>query len=206
MKNKLLLTLALLCLAFFNVKAQNVLTTLPDADVYDINGAHTTLHQLAKNKILILDCWFIPCPQCFMAMDILHKTYAKYLNNKDVCFITICMTDSALTKKFIKQDSLMKPYIDQYQYFSNLKDFKLPVYFIDGCNSKVPLGTKNLTHFAPDDKSKCPDVLFKFTGYPTCMVFDKKGKLLFTHTGFDSADKYGQRLSKAIGDAFANNN
>lgn len=204
MKTKLLILLTLLSVIFLKVKAQRIdtsnsgLTTLPNADIYDVNGVHTTLHQLAKNKVLIVDCWFIPCPQCFMAMNILHKFYDKYRNNKNVRFITVCMTDSGLVKKFIAQDTVMRAYVEQYQYFSNLKAFKLPVYFINGCSSKVPLGTKKLSHYAPDDKSKCPDVLFKFVGYPNCMIFDKSGKMVFQHSGFDNAENYQQNLTNAM--------
>src|SRR6201996_762360 len=101
MKTKLFLIVTLFTFCFFAVKAQNKppVTNLPDIEVYDINGAHTTLRKLAKNKVLLIDCWFIPCPPCFMAMGILHKVYAQYVNRKDFCMITICMTDSAQVKK-----------------------------------------------------------------------------------------------------------
>jgi hypothetical protein len=46
---------------------------------------------------------FIPCPPCFAEMGVLHKIYAEYAGNKDFCFITICMTDSAQVKAFIRQ-------------------------------------------------------------------------------------------------------
>ena len=211
MKNKISFLITLLFLFFLNVKASgqyvkyNDLSALPDADVYDINGVHTTLHALAKNKVLFVDCWFIPCGECFMAMGVLHKVYAEYAGNKNFCFVTLCMTDSGQVKQFIKQDTVMKGYISQYQYFSGLKNFKLPVYFIDGCNSKVPTNTKILSHFAPDDKSKCPDMLFKFIGYPTSMIYNKKGELIFKENGFDDPNKYEERLTKALNDVLAEN-
>jgi thiol-disulfide isomerase/thioredoxin len=193
--------------SFFYANAQDLkkdqknVTTLPDIDVYDLNGAHTTLHKLAKNKVLFIDCWFIPCPPCFMAMGVLHNIYAEFKSNKDVCFITICMTDSSQVKAFIRQDPIMKAYVSQYQYFSNLKDFKLPVYFLPGCSSKVPLGTKVLSHYAPDDKSKCPEAIFDFQGYPTSMIFDKNGKQVFKETGFTSVEKYEQEVNAALHNA-----
>lgn len=212
MNRKLFFSVALLLFLVLTVKGQNQkidisdLSTLPDVDVYDVNGVHTTLHQLAKNKVLFIDCWFIPCPPCFIEMNVLHKVYAQFKNEKDLCFITICMTDSAQTKAFLRQDTMMKAYINQYQYFSNLKDFKLPVYFIPGCNSKVSIGTRVLSHFAPDDKAKCPDVIFSFQGYPTSMVYNKQGKQVFKETGFDSLEKYKPRLTKVLNDALNNGN
>lgn len=190
-----------------NATAQNQsktgLNALPDIAVYDVNGVHTTLRQLAKNKVLFIDCWFIPCPPCFIEMSALHKVYAQLKDNRDLCFITICMTDSGQVKAFIRQDTVMKAYVAQYQYFSNLKDFSLPVYFMEGCNSKVPLGTKNLSHFAPDDKAKCPDAVFAFQGYPTSMVFNKDGKQVFKETGFGDLAEYQQRLTGVLQEALA---
>jgi thiol-disulfide isomerase/thioredoxin len=66
------------------------ITSVPDIDVYDINGKHTTLKQLGQNKVLFIDCWFVPCPPCFREMGMLHKLYAKYEDNKNFCFITLC--------------------------------------------------------------------------------------------------------------------
>jgi thiol-disulfide isomerase/thioredoxin len=197
-------------LFFCVVKAQEQrkITTndLLNTEVYDINGLHTTLHELAKNKVLFIDCWFIPCPPCFIEMGALHKIYSKFAGNKDLCFITICMTDSAQVKAFIRQDTSMEAYNAQYQYFSGLSSFTLPVYFMPGCNSEVPIGTKVLSHSAPDDQSKCPDVVFSFQAYPTSMVFNKEDKLVFKETGFGKLEEYEQRLTKALSDALTGSN
>lgn len=209
MKKLIVFTLCFLLLFFGGVKAQEQKKTtpidLPDVEVYDVNGVHTTLRQLAKNKVLFIDCWFIPCPPCFMAMNILHKVYNQYTlaGNKDICFITICMTDSAQTKAFIRQDTVMRAYVNQYQFFSKLNTFTLPVYFMPGCNSKVPLGVKILSHSTPNDKSKCPDAIFDFQGYPTSMIFNKQGKQVFKETGFGDAQTYEQHLTKALHDVLA---
>ena len=208
MKKSIFFTLCFLLLFLGNVKAQQQkkaqLSDLPDAEVYDVNGVHTTLRQLAKNKVLFIDCWFIPCPPCFMAMNTLHKIYNKLAGNKNICFITICMTDSAQTKAFIRQDTVMHAYVDQYKYFSKLKAFTLPVYFMPGCSSTVPLGTKVLSHSQPNDPSKCPTAIFDFQGYPTSMIFNKQGKQVFKETGFEVQEVYEQRLTKALSDVFSN--
>ena len=51
---------------------------LPNIEVYDINGKLTNLVILGKNKITIIDNWFIPCQPCFVEMGMLHKLYFKY--------------------------------------------------------------------------------------------------------------------------------
>lgn len=209
MNKKNLFIITLLTLFFLTVNAQKQkkteLSTLPDMDVYDINGVHTTLHQLAKNKVLLIDCWFIPCPPCFVALGALQRIHAQYVNDKDVCFITICMTDSSIVKKFIQQDKSISACVSSYQWLSNETNFNLPVYFMPGCRSSVPLNTKKLT-YTMIDQSNCPGPAFDFQGYPTCMIFNKQGKLVYKETGFDIEDKYTQRITKTINNALADSN
>jgi thiol-disulfide isomerase/thioredoxin len=159
--------------------------SLPNIEVYDLNGKHINLGQLAKNKVLFIDNWFIPCPPCFIEMTMLHKLYAKYANNKDFCFITISRTDSSVVRKFITKDSSMAKYVNTYQFFSQLDYFKLPVYFIPGCNAKVEMAGKAIHGLPPDDPTKCPNGVFGFSGYPTVLIFDRQGKLIFKKSGYD---------------------
>lgn len=209
MKRKFFFIISLLLLYFLSAKAQNQnkteLSTLPNIDVYDINGVHTTLHQLAKNKVLVIDCWFIPCPPCFIALGALHRICAQYVNNKDVCFITICMTDSGLVKRFIRQDTTMRVAVSSYQFLSKETNFNLPVYFMPGCRSTMPLNAKIL-HGTFVDESNCPGAAFCFQAYPTCMVFNKHGTQVYKETSIDIEDKYTQRLTKAVNEALADSN
>jgi thiol-disulfide isomerase/thioredoxin len=170
-----------------NNTKKHQLKYLPDIDVYDVHGKHSTLRQLGKNKVLFIDAWFIGCEPCFHELGMLHKLYAKYSTNKNFCFITICRNDSGSVKKFIAQDKSMAADVQMYQVFSKLPDFRLPVYFIPGCNAKVYTG-KKLADYAPADKTKCPDAQFGFRGYPTIIIFNKKGKLILKKTGYDSDD------------------
>jgi len=172
--------------------------SVPDIEVYDINGKHTTLKQLGQNKVLFIDCWFVPCPPCFREMGMLHKLYAKYKDNKNFSFITICQTDSGIVKRFIAQDKSIANFVQMYKDFSGRQDFKLPVYFIPGCNEKIYTG-KTLAKYTPDDKTKCPDRQFGFRGYPTVIIFNKKGKLIFKKTGYgDHEDENNLKMENLI--------
>jgi len=162
---------------------RKTISHLPSIEVYDLKGNHTTLGALAKNKVIFIDNWFIPCPPCFREMGMLHKLYFKYRSNKNVSFITICRTDTGIVKRFLAKDKSLTKFVDWYQESSGRKDFKLPVYFIPGCNEKIYTGVV-LDKYTPDDKTKCADVQFAFKGYPTVLIFDKKGKLIFKRTGY----------------------
>jgi thiol-disulfide isomerase/thioredoxin len=190
---------AFLILFGFTVNAQTKqIKSVPDIEVYDINGKHTTLKQLGQNKVLFIDCWFVPCPPCFREMGMLHKLYAKYKDNKNFRFITICQTDSGIVKRFIAQDKSIANFVQMYKDFSGRQDFKLPVYFIPGCNEKIYTG-KVLAKYTPDDKTKCPDRQFRFRGYPTVIIFNKKGKLIFKKTGYgDHEDENTLKMKKLI--------
>jgi thiol-disulfide isomerase/thioredoxin len=156
---------------------------LPNIQLYDLHGKHTTLGALGKNKVTFIDNWFIPCPPCFREMGMLHKLYFKYKGNPNVNFITICRTDTSIVKKFLAKDKSLATIQGWYEDGSGRKDFKLPVYFIPGCNMKIYTGTA-LAKYTPDDKTQCPDVKFDFHGYPTILIYDKRGKLIFKRTGF----------------------
>lgn len=194
MKTRIYLTIVLFCcqlLAQAQVTKQgnSFITSVPDITVHDLNGKRISLKKFAKNKVLFIDNWFIPCSQCFIEMKMLHKLQAKYAANKYFRLITISRTDSGIVKKFIDKDSSMTKYINSYQYFSTLDYFKLPVYFIPGCNAKVVLTGPYIHATQPDDKSKCADNVFNFKGYPAVFIFNKHGKLIFNKLGYDGKDE-----------------
>ena len=83
----------------------------------------------------------------------------------------------------------MKKYVSSYQFFSNLNDFRLPVYFLQGCNAKVVVEGKRMHDVQPDDPAKCADEVLHFPAYPTVMIFDKKGNLIFKKTGYDGNEE-----------------
>ncbi|PAW93432.1 hypothetical protein CKK33_07980 [Mucilaginibacter sp. MD40] len=161
------------------------LDSAPDIELLDINGKVVKLKELAKGKVLFIDNWFIPCPPCFIEMKMLHDLYAKYKGNKNFCFITISRTDRDIVKRFIAKDPLLKKYTDQYEYFSTLDHFSLPVYFSPGCNAKVQIEGEAVHWTETNDPAKCADNIFGFSGYPTVVVFNKQGKLIFNKTGYD---------------------
>lgn len=189
----------------YGVKKPDI-KSIPDIDIYDLSGNHTTLKKLAKNKVLFIDNWFIPCPPCFMEMKMLHRLYAKYGNEKEFCFITISRTDSSIVRKFIAKDSSLAKYVNTYQYFSQLNYFKLPVYFLPGCNAKVIVDGKTLHQIDPDHPAICPDDALHFSGYPTVIIFDKKGNTIFNKTGYDGNEAAAMaEIEKVINTALASN-
>jgi thiol-disulfide isomerase/thioredoxin len=164
-------------------------TAIPDLELLDINGKHVNLKKLAKDKVLFIDNWFIPCPPCFIEMKMLHDLHAKYAANKDFCFITISRTDREIVKKFIAKDPSLKKYINQYQFLSTLDSFKIPVYFLPGCDAKVEVAGIMVHGLKPSNPTQCADNIFGFDGYPAVFIFNKQGKLIFNKVGYDGKDE-----------------
>jgi hypothetical protein len=136
-----------------------------------------------------------------MEMPMLHKLYAEYANNDKVCFITMSRTDAGVIRKFIARDSSLAKYVNAYHYFSNLDYFKLPVYFISGCNAKLEIEGKMQRATQPDNPLACPDNVFKFSGYPTVLIFDKNGNLIFKQAGYDGNESANKARIENIIDA-----
>jgi thiol-disulfide isomerase/thioredoxin len=210
MKKILPVFFAILLLLILPCRAQHPkrkpITTLPNIDIYDLNGEHTRLTELGKNKVVLIDCWFIPCPPCFREMNMLHKLYFKYKDNKNISFITICRTDSGIVKKFLAKDKSAARWVEWYQNYSKLTNFELPIYFMPGCSMEIYMDRPTaLAKPKPEDKTKCPDAVFSFRGYPTTMIFNRTGKMVMKKTGYVEGEDatYSAKIEKFLKEALA---
>jgi len=188
-----LITLLAVTFLFQAVSGQNnnssIVKKLPSISVYNIKGESFGLSTLGSGKVTVIDCWFLPCAPCFAEMPMLHDLYSKYKDNPNFQFLTLTRTDTSLVRPLIENQ---KTGNEIYQYFkthSGLETFSLPVFFIPGCNEKLHNFNQSSVGFAgsntpPENRNNCPDVIFGFTGFPTLMIFDKKGKLVYNVSGF----------------------
>ena len=181
---------------------------IPQLFVYNIHGDTTNLKTISSNKVTFIDFWFIPCGPCFVEMNMLHKLYTKYKDNPDVAFLTITFTDSAFVRPLIENRNTDSN--ETYDYFKNLAvldTFKLPVFFINGIDtkmrsfkrSKVGFSGHNEAKIKDIDYTKYPDFIFGFSGYPTIFIFDKRGNIIYNKTGFSKkAEKQQQQSIEAL--------
>ncbi|MBY0481094.1 MAG: TlpA family protein disulfide reductase [Chitinophagaceae bacterium] len=158
---------------------------IPDFSLYHLKNGTTNLLSLAKGKITFIDFWFVPCGPCFVEMNMLHELYAKYKNNPAIAFLTITFTDSSIVRPLIENRNELEN--DTYSYFkkmSNLDTFKLPVYF---AFSKRKAESYN-------ESRDYLNGTFNFYMYPTILIFDKNGLLIYHKTGFWKSDRKRQQL------------
>jgi len=175
---------------------------IPSVSLYNLNGDTINLLTLAKDKITFIDFWFVPCGPCFAEMNLLHKLYSKYKDNSKVCFVTVTYTDSAFVRPLIENRNTDSN--QTYSYFktlSRLDTFRLPVYFTKNAISKQTSFIKSKFDFAgkgeglSKDKSQFPDQIFRFPAYPTILIFDKNGQLIYDKTGFSDNGEKQQYLT-----------
>jgi thiol-disulfide isomerase/thioredoxin len=109
-----------------------------------------------KEKITVINFWFIACKPCNMEMPELNKLVEKY-KGKDVEFLAIALDEPSQLKSFLKKTDF------DYQVLSiSQKDV-------------APLN---------------------ITGYPTHLILNREGKLVFKSTGYSPGSI--EALEKAI--------
>ncbi len=63
-----------------------------DGDVYD--------DQFLRDKIVVLNFWFVRCAPCRKEMPELNNLYKKYKENERVVFLAICLDDETVFSIF----------------------------------------------------------------------------------------------------------
>lgn len=192
---KLLLILMLLFsqFVFGQISKQVGINTIPNVTVFNLNGDKASLPKLTANKITFIDFWFIPCGPCFAEMGMLHNLYDTYKNDTSINFMTITFSDSAFVRDLVQnRNSDSNDVYDYFRSTSALDTFRLPVYFIDGYMTPMRYfkansngkGFSGKNWPGAGDKNLMPDQVFMFSAYPTILIYDTTGKLVFSRSGF----------------------
>jgi thiol-disulfide isomerase/thioredoxin len=186
--------------SFGQKKVNGPIKQIPDVQLYNLNGDTFNLLTLSKNKITFIDFWFVPCGPCFLEMNLLHKLYNKYKDNPNISFLTITFTDSAFIRPLTENRNVANN--QTYNYFKSLSKidtFRLPVYFMRNAivkqNSFIEseIGFKGKSEGIPKDKSLFPSNIFQFSYYPTVLIYDKNGQLIYFNSGFTSSGEAKQK-------------
>ena len=151
--------------------------------LYNAKGGTENLESLSKGKVTFIDFWFIPCGPCFAEMNMLHQLYGQFKSDQRFRFLTITFSDPSLVRPLLESRNTIDN--DTYNYFkktSRLDTFRLQVYYP---------GNKTSSSFK--DSRDYLGKAFGFTNYPTIMIFDKQGKLIYNKTGFTREGEKAQK-------------
>ena len=93
----------LLCIAFaLSVFAQQKTPPAPAFNVSSIDGKSFDSEKL-KGKIVVLNLWFVNCPNCVEEIKLLNNLVDEY-KGKDVVFIGLATNDKAKLESFLKKN------------------------------------------------------------------------------------------------------
>jgi peroxiredoxin len=57
-----------------------------------------------RGKVVVLNLWFVNCPNCIEEMKLLNKLVTDYAGNKDVVFLAPAASRKADVEKFLKKN------------------------------------------------------------------------------------------------------
>lgn len=101
---KILLLLAI-AICTGTVFAQNsVINEQPiDFSARDMSGKMVSIAEL-RGKVVVLNLWFINCPNCLSEIKMLNQLVQEYKNNKDVVFIAPAASPQRELEVFLKKN------------------------------------------------------------------------------------------------------
>ncbi len=146
----------------------------PDFDMEDINGKKIKLSAL-KGKVVFLNFTFLACPPCRIEKPLLQKLANEYKDS--VVFISLSRWD---TKEKIIAAFAKEPLENIYIIPSDE-----PIKTNDEVRP-----TSKLRQFIENE--------YKIKGYPSSMVIDKNGIIIFYREGLSMKENHEEVLRKGI--------
>lgn len=119
-----------------------------------------------KGKILVLNLWFINCPNCIQEIKLLNQIVDDYKDNKDVVFVGLASNTKPELEKFL----IKNPF--KFQIIPNA-------------------GTFTLFRFGEQKKNGEFDL-----GYPTHVVVDREGYKVLQVEGIKGVEAVKEELKK----------
>jgi thiol-disulfide isomerase/thioredoxin len=89
-------------------------TAFPDFEFIDMDG-NSYDKASTKGKIVVIKCWFLACLPCVQEMPALNELRQKYINQKDVLFISLCWDAKDKVASFLKKNTFTYSTVP-YQY------------------------------------------------------------------------------------------
>jgi peroxiredoxin len=100
---------------------------IPEFKMTDIKGKKWSSKDL-KDKIAVLNFWFVECPPCIAEMPSLNKLVEKYKSNDNVVFLSIADSDKAKIEKFLSKRDFNYTHVAREQARKYLFDWDMKMY------------------------------------------------------------------------------
>lgn len=178
MKYLLAVALVLIFASSFSAQTKTVPATpqqQPSFAAVTMDGSRVDTAAL-KGKIVVLNLWFINCPNCREEIGMLNNVVEQYKDNQDVVFIALAASKKADLEKFL----LKNPF--KYQVVPNAQMIII-------------------SKFGTPDKSGEINV-----GFPMHYVLDRQGNVILKMQGTKGVDAVKAELAKQFPSAGKPNN
>ena len=119
-----------------------------------------------RGKVVVLNLWFINCPNCIEEINLLNKVVDDNKNNNDVVFIGLASNTKPELEKFLKKNPF------KYQIIPGAGEFMLFKY--------GEVNKKGEYHL----------------GYPTHVVVDREGRIVLKVEGLKGVEAVKSELKK----------
>jgi peroxiredoxin len=121
-----------------------------------------------RGKVVVLNLWFVNCPNCVEEIKLLNQIVGEYKDNKDVVFIGLATNTKPDLETFLKKNPF------QYQIIPNAGQFML---------FKYGEAKKNGEYYL---------------GYPTHVVVDREGRIVLKIEGVKGVEAVKSELKKQL--------
>lgn len=111
--------------------------------ITDINGNKFDL-KVDKDKIYVINFWFINCPPCKAEIPELNELVLKYKDNKDVVFIAIALDEKFELKEFLKTNPFLYNIVDGKYYAQKYGVKSYPTHVVVGKDGLIKFNTMGL--------------------------------------------------------------
>lgn len=111
--------------------------------ITDINGEKFDL-KTDKNKIYVLNFWFINCPPCKQEIPELNELVQKYKDNTDVVFLAIALDEKYELKQFLKTMPFLYHIVEGRFYANKYGVQSFPTHVVIGKDGLVKFHTMGL--------------------------------------------------------------
>ena len=112
--------------------------------VTDLNGNHYDLSEM-KNKIIVLNFWFINCPPCKIEIPFLNEMVDSYKTDDNIVFLAVALDDKNKLQEFLKNNPYKYSIIDNGRAISNQQTVNsYPTHVVIDKTGKIKFSTNGL--------------------------------------------------------------
>ena len=166
MKNLFILVLLFVfAVSAFGQKKTDEKMLAPTFTATTIDGTVVNTADL-KGKVVVLNLWFINCPNCIEEIKLLNAVVDEYKDNKNVVFLGLANNQKNDLDKFLKKNPF------RYQIIPNAAQTML---------------------FKFGEAQKNGDF---YLGFPTHVVIDKEGRMVLKIEGVKGVEAVRKELKK----------